>query len=185
MRCSKARSLIPAAIDRELDEASRARLAAHAADCPECRAERDFQTSLAEAIARRPMPAPPDLYFEGVLAEIHRRIPTTSPASRGRARRRRVPREWFATAAVLAMALCWAGLAADFGERDPGPASRLAAAESAGGSPVRVSRPRAVAIVAVQGIGLVSADSQLLQMPVAALRELGLNVSDAPARRVL
>jgi hypothetical protein len=170
--CARVRSLIPQAVQGELDEASRAVVLDHAEHCPDCRSAREFQARLQRALARDPVSAPPDLYLEGVLAEIHRRMPSLPDRVAGR---RRLDRRHFASAAIAALFALWiGGLAAGSGlgrawPGGPGGRSGLTPALIAAARPMPAPR-----MVAVAGLGLVSEDSGILRLPPAMLRELGL-----------
>lgn len=113
-RCDRILSLIPSAADGDLDEASRAKVVEHTLSCPDCAEAWDFHSRLRYEIEAAPASSPPALYFEGVLAEIHRAMPVVAPHST-KVRsvwRRRPRRETWATAMTAALMLMWVGMGA-------------------------------------------------------------------------
>jgi anti-sigma factor RsiW len=178
LRCSKIQSLVPLAMDGDVDEHVRAKILAHVAGCPACAEAFQFHLDLRGAIENGPASSPPAVYFEGVLAEIHRRLPT-APRDIQTTPRRRIQPHSIASAAAAALALIWVGavLGPRIPERaEPGqgvaPAGRFTSSRAV--SAIGESVQTAVALAAVQGIGLVRADSPILRMPSEMRRELGL-----------
>lgn len=105
MSCARARQLLDAWIDDELDPATRAEIGAHIDQCPGCAASRDERRALREAIrAAAPREAVPPAFAERLrqrLAEEHRVLD----------RKRHGPSWWqalglaLATGAVTAVAM--------------------------------------------------------------------------------
>lgn len=186
--CERIGSLLVAVAENDCDESVRAVVLKHTQTCGRCATELAAQCALVDALVHAPYDAPPTLYFEGVLASVHRRM---SPARmqvadvyrrRGVTRAQRVYR--YATRPVnVASAILYAMFVVVIGlpllsGRGVG-ASYDASAERGvrvvavvvGQEPVREERQ----LVLVQGIGLVSSDSELLRPENAAvLRDLGI-----------
>jgi hypothetical protein len=176
--CQRIQAAMPAAVERELDEGAREKILAHARRCPACDELLRFQTDLWEAGKRAPLRSAPPVYFEGVLEEIHRRMPL-APRSVPLQLRWRLRPQTMATAAVAALAVIWLGAAAGpltpggLGGfwRDAGPASaRSTTIVAAQAVPAPVPTP----MIAIENIGLVRADSPILQMSASMRREIGL-----------
>lgn len=168
--CDQFRPLIAQAVQGELDESTRAEVLGHAGACPECADCLRFQTRLHAAITQDPAASPPPVYFEGVLAEIHRKMPVL-PARRA-LRCRRLEPQVVATAMLAALLFIWIGAGVitslPTGAR-PGtnrPQDRALQVASVPAPP----RP----MMLVKGYGLVLADSELVKMSPAQRRELGL-----------
>ncbi|MCX7044546.1 MAG: hypothetical protein NTX50_03535 [Candidatus Sumerlaeota bacterium] len=178
--CDKIQSSLSDAVQGELHEGLRAEILAHARQCGECAEALEFSERLRAAIEAAPLKEPPALYFEGVLAQIHRRMPAM-PA-RGMARRQRfvLRRETFATALTAALLLIWFGAgfmgsggnaarnARDSGRYSPGNAAQASAA-----APTR--------LMAIRGIGLVQANAETLKLLGRTWRELGMPEKDLAA----
>lgn len=184
LACARVQSWIPEAVLGDLDEGTRAQIRAHARQCAECAGAYEFQAALQEEIQASALAPPPGLYFAGVLAEIHQRASLVAP--RRPARRRRLSREFTATAMAAALALVWVrtNLAPLLPDRPPtacvrsanigilSQGSRLAAKAS-----VEVART----LVLVQGIGFVDSKSGILNLPTSTLREIGFMRAGAAA----
>ncbi|MCX7017140.1 MAG: zf-HC2 domain-containing protein [Candidatus Sumerlaeota bacterium] len=176
--CEKMQSLIPLAVDGDLDEAARARVLAHARSCRRCAEGLAAHSALRAAIGQNAEASPPPLYFEGVLAEIHRRMPMRIPAVVRPARRRRIPPQTAASAAAAAMVFLWFGAAwgRPLTEALDRVSSRgFSASQASRLSPVPVAAADApTPVTAVEGIGWVAASAEILRAPAALRRELGL-----------
>jgi predicted anti-sigma-YlaC factor YlaD len=154
--------------DGGVDESTRARVIEHSRSCGRCSAMLAFHAEL-QAVLEEVTPPAPEVYYEGVLAEVHRRLPAAAP----RLRRLHRPRDRRRTAmlAMVAMLGFWAwvgplsGLWRGIGERIS------AATPAASASPAAFSAPPLVASAAV---GLVSSDSTLLELSAEQRREMGL-----------
>jgi len=186
--CHRIQSLIPSAAEGELDEGLRAKIADHTETCPACAAAWEFQSRLRTAVEDDPMASPPPLYFEGVLAEIHRRLPAALPVPRMRSWRLRFRRETLATALTGALLLIWFGAGAGPGLwQSSGPSRRAAQAPAIAGAGQQMveaaSRQVASAVVWVEGVGLSSAETarQFMKMPAALRGELLLKTTDEQA----
>ena len=73
--CGRMQSLIASSAEGELEESLRAKIREHTAECVDCAQAHAFCLRLQAEIESEPMESPPPVYFEGVLAEIHRRMP--------------------------------------------------------------------------------------------------------------
>jgi anti-sigma factor RsiW len=107
MNCDRIQSLLPMAVDRTMDESSRAEILHHAQHCPVCQQTLHKQEKLSNLIHDAAQRQPPPLYFEGVLAEIHRKMPVQCTAKAWRQRHRRWEAQQAATAFVSALAAIW------------------------------------------------------------------------------
>lgn len=180
MSCDRVQSLLPEALRGMLDEGTRAEALRHADHCPACAEARRFHSRLHAALTLEPMAAPPPLYFEGVLEEIHRAMPL-APPRRAPVRRRLLRPQSMATAMVATLALIWfgSGLMMALGDnitqppfcsQTHGHLARLTplsrAAQNRNAKPVTV----------VEGYGFVAADAEWLRMSPEQRRELGLPV---------
>lgn len=174
-RCDRIQSLIPLAARGDLDESARAEVARHAEACPHCAPCWQFQLRLQEALTQDPLAAPPPVYFEGMLEEIHRRMPVRARSEAPR--RRRIAPQHAATLMMAALAMLWVGASL-------GPAvTGLLPPLGFKGMGIHAAAPRMVAaaapekpLVLIKGYGLVSTDSELLRMTPEMRRELGLPV---------
>ncbi|MBI3736679.1 zf-HC2 domain-containing protein [Candidatus Sumerlaeota bacterium] len=177
LTCEKIHSLITRAADGELEEGLRAEIVAHARGCPLCAEAWNIQTRVDAALRRAPLAAPPPLYFEGVLAEVHRKMPD-APDRAAKFQKNRIQPQTLASGFMAALILLWLGVSVNFridfatsgGARTPAASSSLSRMASAS-----ANAPRMVAsLVYVQGMGWISSNSELLKLPPSALRELGL-----------
>jgi len=184
--CAKMHSLMPSAVEGELDESARAVVAAHTGRCEACADAWSFHVRLREGLEGDPAGAPPPVYFEGVLAEIHRRMPV--PVSlRPRRARISLDRPQLASAVMSGLFAIW--LLAGFAHRMPGPTrsaaggvERASIAPSGDREVLSAQVLRHPRLVAVDGIGLVSEDSPILRMSSEMLGELGLGCRGSPSR---
>ena len=186
--CARHHSLIVPAVDGEIHETDRDRLMRHLDACPDCTGAFEFQERLRTAIHEAPLPSPPPVYFEGVLAEIHRRMPQAPPRAFARPRRPLSSRA-FATAFMAALVMVWCGALIDTlrpaGMNDPDVVSARPVLVAK--APAPVARPKPVRLVEVKGYGLVPAGSDRLVTLLQMQRE-GILVSsniEAPAGRRL
>ena len=184
-------SLMPSAVEGELDESARAVVAAHTARCEACADAWSFYVRLREGLEGDPAAAPPPVYFEGVLAEIHRRM--LAPAS-SRPRRARISldRPQLASAVMSGLFAIWllagfANLMPDPKQSGAGGVERASVAPSRDREVLSAQVPRRPRLVAVAGIGLVSEDSPILRMSSEMLEDLGLGRRGSPSwsRRLL
>ena len=177
-RCERIQSLIPFLTEGNLDEGVRASIHQHAVECAVCAAALEFQLKLQLGIERHPLVPPPKHYFDGVLGEIHQRLPPK--ISRHVVDKDRTwVRETSGSAFVVTLALFWALIV--FGPSLPehlnwktpklfqsamaSPTQQLAAAAS-----VQMART----LVYVQGFGLVDSNSPILKMPNSMRADIGL-----------
>lgn len=181
--CARARAALALGVHDGLDETGRAAALEHARRCPECADAVGFEIELMGEIERSPLEPLPDHYFQGVLEEIHKRMPARVPAAPGRKRRWEPSREVVATAACVGMALMWWAVA-----RTPGPkatdgiagpksALTLAGGDGNGDEGMRTGPAARVApaeFVLAKGIGLTTADAPILQLPAELLAEVGI-----------
>lgn len=174
--CETVQSLLPDALRGGLDESARAGVLAHTGSCPDCARDREFAERIQSAIADDPLAAPPSLYFEGVLAEIHARMPASAPRSRT-ARRFRLQPQAAASCCMLLLFCLWlaplAGPAAARVLRDSRPpaGSTHAAARTAPFADRESMRPPR--LVAVAQVGLVAEGSYLLEISADFRRDIG------------
>lgn len=188
MRCRQAMDLLPAYAEGDLDENLRAEFRSHTRECPDCARALRLETRWRSAVALDEVPPPPPVYFEGVLAGIHRNLPVrvTAPVRR---RARFAPAE-AASAFMAFLLLAWLGVG--FGpELLPDSGSEGLPQSAAGTSPGARRAPSAariataaapgsrVPLVLVQGVGILPGDHEILRLPPAVRSELGL---DAAAR---
>jgi len=171
-------SLAPLAADGLLDESQRAKVIEHAKQCAECAESLAFQNGLHDALADGPLRAPPALYFEGVLAGIHRRMPVSPRAARARVWNWRIRPESFATSLAAALICIWIGASVtpmlDFGTGLDFRSSSVAGRESVASAVSAAPQPSFVSVVAIESVGLVAAGSEILSMPGWLREEIGL-----------
>ena len=174
--CQRLQALLPRAVEGELDESQRARIARHADDCPECRGELGWQEALHEAIAAEPLRAPPPVYFEGVLAVVHQRMPLVRPGPVAR-RRPRIGRQAAASLFIYGLFLVsMTGFLFNSGRRGADELahygrSSLSAARVVASSAGRQARQLGVW---VRGLGHVPGGLPLRKMSDVELAELGI-----------
>lgn len=135
MDCTEAKALIEARLDG--DEAGGARLDAHLAECPRCRALAGEAGALRSALAGLPVPGPRPGFADRVLVE--------ASAGRRRQRHRRWP--WPAVAAALVAGLALGVLLGGrYWPVDGAPASQVALVAGGGAQPVKLvfDSPRAL-----------------------------------------
>ena len=180
--CDQIQSRIPLAAQGELDESARAEILDHASGCPSCQGALEFQTRLHGAMIEDPMAAPPPVYFEGVLEEIHRRMPAR-PQQYLPARRRFQP-QTLATALVAALALLWVGAGLDsamtghlFTTASKPGQSRLSSATLAATENLTAGTLRVV-----KGYGICRADAEWLSYSPELRQEMGLPIEDPRTR---
>ena len=82
LKCWKFESQIPLVVDGDLDESARDRVLEHVEHCPSCRRDLRLQAVTHEAIIQDPHQTPAPVYFEGVLEEIHRKMPIRATVDR-------------------------------------------------------------------------------------------------------
>jgi len=186
--CERIQALLPEAARLEVDEGARAVLQEHVESCRDCAEAQEFVERLHAALADDPLASPPDVYFESVLAEIHRRMPAAPRA--GSARRRFVfSPQWAATAVMAILCLVWAQAAFQVPgaslvawlERPPARAVAPAALKPAQAAAMGFAR---VALVAVPRLGLVAENSEILRLSADMRRELGLPAFDLAKIRI-
>jgi hypothetical protein len=184
--CDRVQALLAEALEGCLDEALAADVLAHGRACPECARLARFHSELLAARERGEASlTPPPVYFEGVLAELHRRLPRAGQAEPPRLRRR-VSRRGLATAASWMLVGAWCflagheilGGAAQAGQR--GMAAGLTRLERQGFARMSQAAPR---LVALEGIGFVPENSPMLKFTPAQLRDLGLMPCDPERQR--
>jgi len=188
--CQRVQSLVPFYIDGELDEALRSMMHAHAKGCALCASALEFQKELHAEIARHPLVAAPDHYFNAVLGEIHPRMPQAAPR-RHRERDRTWVREVSASGFVAALGLIW--LITIAGPHLPSiPNLKFKSGiedsitSSSSNLAIAASAKMTETLVYVQGVGLITANSPILQLPAPMRREIGLvefKPEDAPQFR--
>lgn len=167
------RQRLTAAAWGELDEHSRAELHAHLEQCPTCDAEHAFEHRLQRALTAQPAPtaAPPPLYFEGMLAEIHRRMPDRARAVPPRRWRRGEWRAHLGSAAMGLVLLLWLGAMGGSlrsGAWINGPAAVPRATLPA---PSAAATPR---LIALDNAGLMPVSAELLALSDDQWDALGL-----------
>lgn len=186
LNCTVTRRTLPDLAIGDLDESTRAEVLEHALDCEHCFAELRFQRTLTDAIEASPRTASPPVYFEGVLAEVHRRMPRRAApvVSVRRLRLPEIPKQAAATMGMMVLAAGWLSMLMtanspeetwrvfENGKRGSGGAYHTGAIASATSSNVNAFRN--VELVWAPGLGLINADSGLLEMTADQLRELGL-----------
>jgi hypothetical protein len=170
----------------DLDESARAEALEHVLDCEACFGELRFQRKLHDAIEGMPRTAPPPVYFEGVLAEVHRRMPRRAAlvVSVRRLRLPEIPKQVAATMGMMCLAAGWFSMlmTADSPEEtihvfENGSRGSSGGYLSGSFASSRSNDPntfRNVELVWAPGLGLINADSGLLEMTADQLRELGL-----------
>ena len=177
--CDRIQSSLCDAAQGELHEGLRAEILAHARQCGECAAALEFGERLRAAIEAAPLREPPSLYFEGVLAGIHRRMPAM-PARWMTRRRFALRRESLATALTAALLLIWIGAGVTGGGNNP--AKTAPASERASlGSGVQATAAAQTRLIVIRGIGLVQANAETLRMLDKTWRELGMPEKESNA----
>lgn len=177
LACSRVQRLIPEAAEGNLDESLRAELFSHADVCNDCACALDLQIRLHREIATAPLAAPPALYFEGVLAQIHRKMPPVPGHAMGPSRRL-LPPEAIPTAIMIAALALWfmTNLLPMLPERigSDDKASASGGLFSRGARATSASLVAARRIVLVQGFGGVSVDSGIFDLSAETLEEIGM-----------
>lgn len=167
-------SLIPDYVRGTLDETTRAEIARHTRQCAECQGELDFQRRLGAAFEREPLNAPPPVYFEGMLEEIHRKLPPWVPQKR--LVRRKDYLSGMATGMVAALVILWAISVIPWrggdGTTNPSFIERHRAQMIAS----RESYREPTRLVFAEGRGIVDSKSEIMKYTSQQLAELGYEV---------
>lgn len=179
--CGRNQTLIVAAVHGELDETAREDLRRHIERCDQCGAEWRFQSQMRDAMESSAAAGPPPLYFEGVLAEIHQRMPVAPDAARRRRSLFTIRRESFASAVMTGLAALWllGGLwesSAVQGFLSRGTARSSSALMAAATPAQAVER---ATLVYIEGLGLQTLDTlkMLARLPLAQQHELGFDLA--------
>ena len=158
--CERIQSLIAQVAENECDETTRREVTSHADQCRKCASALDFQRELNRAFNNAGIDSPPQLYFEGVLAEIHRKMPAP------RVRHQSIPskRRYFIRRDLLADAVIAACFLFFFGA---GQLSSLITFANFSETPKQILRETALSqgcnsLVKVDGMGWISSDSEIL-----------------------
>ena len=109
--CERIQSLIAQVAENECDETTRKEVTSHADHCRKCASALGFQRELNRAFNNAGNDAPPQLYFEGVLAEIHSKMPAPRVRHQSVSAKRRyfIRRDLLADAVVAASFLFFCG----------------------------------------------------------------------------
>ena len=188
LSCKKIQSLIPPAVEGELDESLRASIQDHTYTCPECQSALRIQEAIASELKAEPLRSPPPVYFEGVLEAIHQQMPVVAPRL-GASRRRRLSRP--AAASLFVYSLLFLSFLSSALQVN-WPDFRLLeikreylAFESRQERSVILSRDIAFSGVWVQGLGFVPGSANLIKMSERQLAEYGITKKRTRSDRVI
>lgn len=158
--CERIQSLIAQVAENNCDETTRKEVTSHADHCRKCASALGFQRELNRAFSNAGNDAPPQLYFEGVLAEIHLKMPTPRVRHQSISAKRRyfIRRDLLADAVIAASFLFFCGA---------GHLNSLITFENLSETPTHVVREpmhsqMCNSIRAVDGMGWISSNSEIL-----------------------